>query len=80
LRDQKPRLLVSAPNLPHTYGFWEEGEFFAIKNICALKRAKKREKPPQKTRKRLNGGVALNHGNSQATARREFREQKEGFL
>ncbi|HIY44941.1 MAG TPA: hypothetical protein H9731_00340, partial [Candidatus Borkfalkia excrementipullorum] len=40
----------------------------------------KREKPPQKTRKRLNGGVALNHGNSQATARREFREPKEGFL
>ncbi len=26
--------------------FWEEGEFFAINTMCALKRAKKREKPP----------------------------------
>ena len=37
----------------------EEGEFFAFYNMGALKKAKKREKMPLKTRKRLNGGVAL---------------------
>ena len=59
---EKPASCVaakSALNLPHTYGFWEKGEFFAINIMCALKKAKKREKTPQKTRKRLMGGVAL---------------------
>ncbi len=37
----------------------EEGEFFAFYNMGALKKAKKREKMPLKTRKRLNGGVAF---------------------
>ena len=59
MRAPKSQFWISAPNLPHTYGFREEGEFFAIYNMCAPKKAKKREKPPQKMRLRLNGGFSL---------------------
>ena len=59
MRVPKPQFWISAPKLPHTYGFREEGEFAPINNMRALKKGAKREKPPQKMRMRLNGGVAL---------------------
>lgn len=46
LRVRKPRFSESALNLPYAYGLREEGEFFAIENMCAFKKAKKREKTP----------------------------------
>ena len=51
MRVAKRRFCQSAPKQPHTYGFGEEGEFFAINIMCALKKAKKREKTPQRTLK-----------------------------
>ena len=41
-RVAKRRFCQSAPKLPHTYGFWEAGEFAPINNKCALKEGAKR--------------------------------------
>ena len=59
LAQAKPRFSRLRNPICKYFCLREEGEFFAFYNMGALKKAKKREKMPLKTRKRLNGGVAL---------------------
>ena len=50
--------------------------FLPLNNMRAPKKAKKREKTPQKTRKRLMGGVALSSDEIILSAQKDFAESQ----